>query len=67
MQNCPHKDFDIQTDHLILARWPYPMIVDKKKKKNENLPNSWRCRIGRPQSKNKKVKRDIDTKTLPEN
>ena len=35
------RDFEIQTDHLISARRPDLMIVNKKKK-NENLPNSGR-------------------------
>ena len=33
-------DFEIQTDHLILARRPNLVIIDKK----ENLPNSGLCR-----------------------
>ena len=41
-ENETHKilwDFQIQTDHLITARRPDLVIVNKKRKK-ENLPNS---------------------------
>ena len=49
-ENERHKilwDFKIQTDHLILARRPDLMIVNKKKK----LPNCGLCCPGWPQSK----------------
>ena len=36
-------NFEIQTDHLILARRPDQV---NKKKKKENLPNSGFCRVG---------------------
>ena len=43
LENDTHKlplDFDIQTDHLILARRPELIIINKKKSpKNENLQN----------------------------
>ena len=52
-------NFEIQTDHLILARRPDVVIVNKKKKKNKkinkgNLPNSGFCRPARLQSQNKR-------------
>ena len=57
------RDFEIQTDHLILAR--RPGIVRVKK---ENQPNNGVCHIGRSQSKNgKKSKREKTTKTFLEN
>ena len=37
-----HWDFEIQSDHLISTRRPNLVIV-KKKKKEENLPNSGLC------------------------
>ena len=45
------KDFEIQTDHRILARRSDLVIVNKKKK---NLPNSGLCRSGWPQGKTEK-------------
>ena len=53
-KNETHKliwDFEIQTDHLILARQPNLAIVKKKKK---NLPKSRFCHPGSPQSKTKR-------------
>ena len=47
----PQRDFNIQTDHLIPARRPDLIIINKKKK--ENLQN---CRLfspGEPQNKSK--------------
>ena len=55
----PHKllwDFDIQTDHLISARRPDLIIINKKK---EHLQNCRLCCPGRPQIKLKECeKRD---------
>ena len=48
-ENDLHKllwDFNIQTDHLIPARRPNLIIINKKKKK-ENLQN---CCLGGPQN-----------------
>ena len=39
-------DFKIQTDHLISARRPDIVRVEKKKKK-ENMPNSGLCKTER--------------------
>ena len=36
--------FEIQTDHLISARRPDLVIINKKKK--GNLPKSWLCGFG---------------------
>ena len=55
-ENEMHKilwDFDIQTDHLILARRP-DLVIVKKKKKIENLSNSELCCPSRPLIKLKK-------------
>ena len=61
LENDTHKilwDFDAQTDHLLSARRPVPVIVDKK----EDLPNSELCRSIWPQRKTeRKVKREIIT------
>ena len=48
LENYTHKllwDFNIQTDHLIPARRPDLIIINKKKKKEkkENLQNSRLC------------------------
>ena len=54
LENETHKilrDFEIQIDHLILARQPDLVIVNKKK---ENLPNCGLCCPSRPQSKIKR-------------
>ena len=43
LENATHKlpwDFNIQTDHLILAKGPALIIINKKK---ENLQNSRLC------------------------
>ena len=58
-ENEMHKflwDFEIQTDHLISARRPDLVIVNKKKEKKkkekkENLTNSGLCGSGRSESK----------------
>ena len=50
LENVTHKnllDFEVQADHLISARGPDLVIVNKK----ENLSNSGPCRTGKPQSK----------------
>ena len=49
-------DFEIQSDHLISARRPDQVMVNKKKKKkekkeNENLPKSGLCSSGWPHGK----------------
>ena len=61
LENDTHKllwDFGIQTDHLISARRPDLMIINKKKKKKrkkkkkeENLQNCGLCCPGWPQNK----------------
>ena len=40
--------FEIQTDHLISARRPDQVRVDKKKKKKKRKKNCGLCRLGRP-------------------
>ena len=57
MWYCTNEDlwyFEIQTDHLTLARKPDLMLVNKKKKKKkwENLPSRGFCRSGRPRKRN---------------
>ena len=47
----PFWDFDIQTDHLISARGPYLIVINKKKKKKkkkkrEKLPKCGLCCSG---------------------
>ena len=57
LENDSHKllwDFNIQTDHLIPARRPDLIIINKKKKK-ENLLNSRLCCPGRPQDKTERM------------
>ena len=49
-------DFEIQTDHLILARWPDFVIVNKKKK--ENLANSGLCHSGWPQDNTERKQKE---------
>ena len=49
-------DFEIQTDHLILARRPHLAIVNRKK---EYLSNSRLCRPGTPESENKRKRKEI--------
>ena len=46
-----HRDFEIKTDHPILAWRPDLMIVHEK----ENSPNSGLCHPGRPQKTNKET------------
>ena len=46
LENDTHKlqwDFDIQKDHLILARRPDLIIINEKK---ENFQNCWLCCAG---------------------
>ena len=63
LENNTHNlGFDIQTDHLISARRPNLIIINKKK---ENLQNCRLCCPSWPQ--NKTVKRRISTLTLLEN
>ena len=59
-------DFDIQTDHLISARRPDKVIVNKRKKekKKENLQNSGLVSRLTTQWNWKKAKRRISTWTL---
>ena len=45
------SDFDIQTDHLISARRPDFIIINKKKKKKDNLQNCGLCCPGWLQNK----------------
>ena len=55
LENYTHQllwDFDIQTDHLILARRPDLIIINKKK---ENLQNCQLCCPGGPQNKTKRM------------
>ena len=60
LENDKYKlpwDVDIQTDHLIWARRPELIIINKKKKKRkkkerENLQN---CRLCRPQNKTERM------------
>ena len=60
------RDFEIQTDNLISARRPDPVIVNKKKKKRkkENLWNSEPSRLGRPQSKIKRKRKKYKYQNL---
>ena len=44
------RDFEKQTDHLISAKRPDLVIINKKKKK-KNLPNNGLHCSGRPKSK----------------
>ena len=63
LENDTHKllwDFDIQTDHLIPARRPDLIIINKKKKKKkkkekENLQNCRLCCPGWPQNKTERM------------
>ena len=61
LENDTHKllwDFDIQTDHLISARRPDLIIINKKKKKKKNRENLQNCRLccpGGPQNKTKRM------------
>ena len=59
LENDTHKilqDCEIQTNHLISARRPEIVIVNKKKK--ENLPICGLCHPGRPQSKTKRKQKE---------
>ena len=52
LENDTHKliwDFNIQTDHIILARRPDLTIINKKKE--ENLQNCRLCCPDEPQNK----------------
>ena len=51
------KNFDIQTDHLILARRP-DLVQIKKKKKGEHLSSSRFYRSSRPLRENKRKCKD---------
>ena len=62
LENDSHKilwDSNIQTDHLIPARRPDLIIINKKKKKKkkekENLQNSRLCCPGRPKDKSERM------------
>ena len=48
------RDFEIQTDHLILAGRPDLVMIN-----NKNLLNRRLCHLGRTQSENKKANREI--------
>ena len=55
LENDTHKllrDFDIQTNHLISARRPDHIIINKKKK---NLQNCRLCCPGGPQNKTERM------------
>ena len=57
LENATHKllwNFNIQTDHLIPARRPDLIIINKKKKK-ENFQNSRLCCPGWPQNKTERM------------
>ena len=49
-------DFDIKMDHLISARRPDLIIINKNK---ENLQNCWLCCPGRPQIKSERMWKEI--------
>ena len=60
LENDIHKlpwDFDIQTDHLISARRPYLMIINKKKRTcrivNFSVPADHRIKLIGSEKKNK--------------
>ena len=73
------RDFEIQTDHLISAKWPNLEIANKnkkkkqkkkkrKKKENDNLPNSELYRPGRSLSKIQRVLKKLwNTKLMIQN
>ena len=64
--NERHKilwDFDIQTDHLISTRRLHLLIINKKKKREENLPNCGLCCPGWPQNKIKRKRKENDGDT----
>ena len=57
LENSMHKllwDFNLQTDHLLPARRPDLIIINKKKNK-ENLQNSRLCCPGWPQNKTERI------------
>ena len=57
LETDTHKllwDFDIQMDHLISARRPDLIIINKKKKK-KNLQDCRLCCPGRPQNKTERM------------
>ena len=57
LQNETHKllcDFEIQADHLISARRPVIMIINKK----ENLQNCGLCCLGAPLSEIERMRKD---------
>ena len=56
-------DFEIQTDHLIPARRPDQVIINKKK----NLPLSGFCSPHGQQRENHSKKKETSTLTLLEN
>ena len=48
LENDTHKlfrDFEIQTDHLILARRPDLIIINKKKKRKKKKRKKRTCKI----------------------
>ena len=60
LENERHKilwNFEIQTDHLISARRP-DLVIDYKKKKRENLPNSGLCCPSWPESEIKRKQKE---------
>ena len=60
--NNINNNNEIKIDYLIPAIRLHQIIINKKK----NLPSSRLCRPSGPQSENKKMKRDTNTKNLPE-
>ena len=66
LENDTHKllwDFNIQTDHLIPARSPYLIMINKKKR----ICKLWTLLSGGPQNKSEECERRISTSTLLEN
>ena len=60
LENDTHKlqwDFNMQIDHLIRARRPELIIINKKKKK-ENLQNCRLCCLGWPQNKTEIMRKE---------
>ena len=58
--NEKHKilwNFDMQTNHLIPARWPNLVMINKKKRK-ENLPTSELCCPDGPQNENQSKRKE---------
>ena len=61
LENVMYKilgDFEIQTDHSILARRPDLVLAKKKKKKKKNCHLGF-CSSG-PQNKSKKIDKYLD-------